>query len=231
MSGLIGHQGSKSGRIGLFSGQWKLLHTIDMSSDAGEAAFGGTHQYSFYVGKGMQKGTFLRYRIDLSSPRQAATTSGQELFLRWSTVEGRPDGYGSDAGQQGYYGVMSGHHRNNSAFTFNTEVNDHKHRICYMDNPDNDENLAYCTVEMDNHGVSRPGGGNSNLTYSARCTSVGKVSAGTDVSIGGGCTSFASNNNAGNTGSEGSGGEITAMSIGATNAFEKGFMRLYGLCN
>ena len=228
MSGIVGHQGCKSGRIGLFSGEWKLLHTLDMSSDAGTTDYYSLHQYSVYVGKGMQKGTFLRYKIDLSTPRQDSGSS-QELFLRWSTVEGATVGYGSAAGQHSYYGVMSGHHRNNSAFTFNTEVNDHKHRICYMDNPDNGENMAYCTVEMDNHGVSSPGS-DGNTTYSAKCTSLGKVSAGTDVSIGGVCYSAASSNNTATTGGEGSGGEITAISIGATDAFEKGIMRLYGLC-
>ena len=219
MSGIVGQQGCKSGRIGLFSGEWKLLHMIDMS--VGTAV----NNHSFYVGKGMQKGTFLRYRMDVSSPKAGADSGDQELWFRWSTVEGVTTGYAA----LGYYGAIYGHNHAAGTLAIHTEANNTQHRIGYLTNPNDNSNVTYCTVEMDNHGVSNHNQNGTNVTYSANCITHGQV-VGTTTGRYGSTYCSAHNNNTGSTGSEGSGGEITAMTIGATDTWISGHARLYGLC-
>ncbi len=218
MSGLIGHQGSKSGRIGLFSGQWQLLHTIDMS--VGTAV----NNHSFYVGKGMLAKTFLRYRMEVSSPKAGSDSGNQELWFRWSTVSGVTTGFATN----GYYGVVQGYNHADAQYSSHTEGNNSQHRIGYLTNPNDNSNVTYCTVEMDNHGVSNHNASGTNITYSAHCTTLGQVHGGTAGRYGANY-SAAHNNNTTYTGSEGSGGEITAMTVGANNTWISGHARLYGL--
>ena len=215
MSGIIGHSGSKSGRIGLVSNEWKLIETRDLTNESGNNGV-----INFTTASSLKPGRYLKYRFHCAGLR--CSGSQAEFRIRWSCVSGATTG----TSHSNYYGARWSKHNNSGAGIGNDTTNGHDRlRVCYMNDPTGD-GVQQVIIETDNVGVSDVAGNADKYVF--YCWSLGYVSF--TSSAGYGPSISAGNNTHNDNKASASGGELTAITLSNDQgAWTHGTMRLYGL--
>ena len=215
MSGIIGHLGSKSGRIGLVSNEWKLIETRDLTNESGNNGV-----INFTTASSLKPQTYLKYRFHCLGLK--CSGSEAEFRIRWSCVSGATTG----TSHSNYYGARWSKHNNSNAGLGNDVDNGQDDlRICYLNDPTGDGHQQ-TIIETDNVGVSDVAGNAEK--YGFYCWSLGYVSFSSSAGYGPAISAGINTHN--DNKASASGGELTAISLSNNQGdWSSGTMRLYGL--
>ena len=219
MSGIVGYQGSKSGTVGAFRGEYKLAWKADCRSSFA----GGGANIDFNGTNGLVKGMFTHFKI-VGEGFQNSNGTACALGIRWSGVTGATTGYAV----QGYYGTRwSGHHDDGTTLTKAAESNGNHGRVCYMNAPGTTYGVNGMEIIMSNPGVG-DGTSGTNQT-SAMCRTTGYVHS-TSSNGHGGVTAYIMNNNTTNATTSSSNGQISAITLHITSGnWAKGTIYFFGM--